>query len=42
MPECVGSSADETRLVEDPTGDLLSVCESCLDDGWRAVVEVLN
>lgn len=42
MPECVGSPDDETRAVRDPSDNLLEMCESCLDDGWRGAVEVLE
>ena len=42
MPECVGSQDDETKAARDPSGALLDICESCLDDGWAEVVEVLE
>lgn len=42
MPECVGASDAETHAVRDPSDEVLEMCDSCLDDGWRAVVEVLN
>lgn len=42
MPECVGSRDDDTHAVRDPSDELLEMCDSCLDDGWRGVVEVLD
>ena len=42
MPECVGSYDDEAKAVRDPSDNLVEMCESCLDDGWRDVVEVLE
>lgn len=42
MPDCVGSKDDDTHAVRDPSDELLEMCDSCLDDGWRAVVEVLD
>ena len=42
MPECVGSPEDNTKAVRDPSNSLVEMCESCLDDGWRGVVEVLE
>jgi|GEM_PF-6640458 len=42
MPECVGSPDDETHIVKDPSGEPLTMCEGCLNDGWRAAVEVLD
>lgn len=42
MPECVGEPSDDTKAVRDPEGELLEMCESCLNDGWRGVVEVLD
>lgn len=42
MPECVGSAGDESHEVRDPEGTVLEMCDGCLDDGWRGVVEVLD
>lgn len=42
MPDCVGTEDDDTHAVRDPSETLLEICEGCLDDGWRAVVEVLD
>jgi len=42
MPECVGEPGDEKRAVRDPSGELLELCDGCLDDGWRQVVEVIE
>lgn len=42
MPECVGNRDDDSKAVRDPSGELLEMCDSCLDDGWHAVVEVLE
>lgn len=41
MPECVGSLDDETHAAQGPGGDVLSICDGCLADGWGEVVEVL-
>ena len=40
MPECVGGS--ELKACRDPSGDLVEMCDGCLDDGWRAVVTVVE
>lgn len=42
MPECIGSPDDDAHAVRDPSGELLEMCDSCLDDGWGACVEVLD
>ena len=42
MPECVGSGSDDVKAVRDPSGEVLEMCESCLDDGWAANVTVLE
>lgn len=42
MPDCDGNRDDETHAVRDPEGDLLEMCDGCLDVGWRANVEVLD
>lgn len=42
MPECVGDSRDETHAVRDADGNVLEMCDSCLDSGWAADVEVLD
>lgn len=42
MPQCVGSPKDETKAVRDPSENVVEMCESCLDDGWRGVVDVLE
>jgi len=42
MPQCVGSPEDETKAVRDPSDNVVEMCESCLDDGWRGVVDVLE
>jgi hypothetical protein len=41
MPECIGTMEDELRTVRDD-GKTIYMCESCLDDGWRMHVEVLD
>lgn len=42
MPYCEGTPDDETHAVRDPSGELLEMCDGCLDDGWRGTVEVLD
>lgn len=43
MPECKGEhTKDEHHAVRDPDGDLLEMCDGCLDEGWRQGVEVLD
>jgi len=42
MPDCVGSPDDDTKPVRDPSNSLVEMCEGCLGDGWRGVVEVLE
>lgn len=43
MPECEGNCAkDDHKAVRDPEDELLEMCEDCLDDGWRGLVEVLD
>jgi hypothetical protein len=42
MPDCVGVPGDEKHAVRDPEGEVLEMCDGCLNDGWRAVVEVLD
>ena len=42
MPECWGTSDDETHAARDPSDELLEICDSCLNEGWRGVVEVLD
>jgi hypothetical protein len=42
MPNCVGSTEDETKAARDPSENVIDICESCLADGWGSVVEVLE
>ena len=42
MPDCVGVPDDTTKACRDPSGELVEMCESCLNDGWRSVVEVIE
>lgn len=42
MPECESSPEQDTHAVRDPDGNLLEMCDGCLNDGWRAAVEVLD
>jgi hypothetical protein len=42
MPECEGDGSDEVMAVRGPSGDLMEMCQTCLNDGWDAVVEVLD
>lgn len=42
MPDCLGDSRDETHAVRGPGGEVLEMCDSCLDSGWAADVEVLD
>lgn len=42
MPDCDGSEGDETHAVRDPSGELLEMCNGCLNAGWSGAVEVLD
>lgn len=42
MPQCVGSPEDETKATRDPSETVVEICESCLDDGLREAVDVLE
>ena len=42
MPDCDGECDGETHAARDPSGELVEMCDYCLDDGWRVVVEVLD
>lgn len=42
MPECVGTREDDVHAARDPSGELLEICDGCLNDGWRAAVELLD
>lgn len=42
MPDCSGTRDDDTHAVRDPEDNVLEMCDGCLDDGWRGVVEVLD
>ena len=42
MPECKGSKEDQLRAVADPSDNLLKMCQSCLDEGWKGNVEILR
>ena len=42
MPMCVGGSLDDVHVVSDPQGEVLKMCDACLDCGWRGVVDILE
>lgn len=43
MPECDENHSKENHhAVRGPSGELMEMCEGCLDEGWRQVVEVLD
>lgn len=42
MPDCSHGPGRDVHAVRDPEGNLLDMCDGCLNDGWRGIVEVLD
>ena len=42
MPECTGDLESEVHAVRGPGNELLEVCNECLEEGWKQVVELLD
>jgi hypothetical protein len=39
---CSGDVTDDVHAARDDNGDLIDICDGCLDEGYRMHVEVLD